>query len=69
MKNKISVGLIISTYNWADALNVCLLSVINQSIMPDEIIIADDGSTNETKVLIENFIKEHNLKICIIFGI
>ena len=62
MKNKISVGLIISTYNWPDALNVCLLSVINQSIMPDEIIIADDGSTNETKVLIENFIKEHNLK-------
>lgn len=61
MKNNISVGLIISTYNWTDALYVCLLSIVNQSIMPNEIIIADDGSTNDTKILIENFRKEHNL--------
>ena len=57
-----SVAIIISTYNWPSALYVCLLSIINQSIIPDEIIIADDGSTNETKCMIDNFKKEFNLK-------
>ena len=52
-KKNITTSLIISTYNWPKALNLCLLSVRNQSILPDEIIIADDGSTDETKKLIE----------------
>ena len=49
------VSLIISTYNWPQALNLCLKSVCKQNLLPDEIIIADDGSTSETKVLVEHF--------------
>lgn len=49
------VSLIISTYNWSEALNLCLKSVLNQSVLPDEIIISDDGSTDETKLLIEKY--------------
>jgi glycosyltransferase involved in cell wall biosynthesis len=45
--------LIISTYNWPDALNLCLKSVCSQSVLPDEVIIADDGSTIETFHMIE----------------
>ncbi|WP_435413750.1 glycosyltransferase family 2 protein [Psychroserpens mesophilus] len=47
--------LVISTYNWPQALELVLLSALNQTQMPDEIIIADDGSTPETKELIESF--------------
>lgn len=50
-----SVSLIISTYNWPQALNLCLKSVLTQTIMPDEVIIADDGSGLATKHLIDSF--------------
>lgn len=45
-------SLIISTYNWPQALHLCLLSVTSQTHLPDEVIIADDGSGEETKQLI-----------------
>ena len=54
-KDKINSTLIITTYNWPDALELVLESVKNQVILPTEVIIADDGSTNETKQLIESF--------------
>ena len=52
---KLNVSLIISTYNWPGALNLCLQSVLHQSVLPNEIIIADDGSKEETKELINSF--------------
>lgn len=47
--------LIISTYNWTQALLLVLESVKEQSILPDEVIIADDGSSKETEKLIIAF--------------
>lgn len=44
--------LIITTYNRPDALNLVVRSAFNQSLLPDEIIIADDGSKEETRQLI-----------------
>ena len=49
------IALIISTYNWPAALKLCLQSVMAQTRVPDEVIIADDGSKSATKELIENF--------------
>ncbi|MCE7040121.1 glycosyltransferase family 2 protein [Dyadobacter sp. CY312] len=48
-----NTSLIISTYNWPEALYTCLLSVARQKVLPDEIIIADDGSREETSALIK----------------
>jgi len=48
-----STTLIISTYNWPKALEQSLLSISRQYILPNEVIIADDGSTEETKELID----------------
>ncbi|WP_300601774.1 glycosyltransferase family 2 protein [Niabella sp.] len=48
-------SLIISTYNWPEALECCLKSILRQSRMPNEVIIADDGSTRETRAVIERF--------------
>jgi len=51
-------SLIITTYNWPEALELSILSVFEQSKLPDEIIIADDGSTDETKNLVEKLSKK-----------
>ena len=50
-----TTSLLISTYNWPEALRLCLDSVMVQSLMPDEIIICDDGSKAETRTLIESY--------------
>lgn len=48
-------SLIIATYNWPQALYVCLLSAIKQVHLPNEIIIADDGSGQDTADVIKHF--------------
>ena len=48
-------SLVIATYNWPEALELVLLSILKQSVLPNEILIADDGSTKETKHLIERY--------------
>jgi glycosyltransferase involved in cell wall biosynthesis len=45
-------SLIITTYNWKDALDLVLLSVRGQTRMPDEVIVADDGSRPDTRQLL-----------------
>jgi glycosyltransferase involved in cell wall biosynthesis len=55
--------LIITTYNWPDSLLLVIESVKHQSIIPDEIIIADDGSVEDTRDLIIMFQKNSNLNI------
>jgi glycosyltransferase involved in cell wall biosynthesis len=57
MKNFPSCSLITPTYNWPEALELLLLSVLNQTVMPNEVIIADDGSRPETVQLIQEFQK------------
>ncbi|MCG6188829.1 glycosyltransferase family 2 protein [Maribellus maritimus] len=56
-------ALIISTYNWPQALNLCLKSVSEQSISPNEIIIADDGSGDSTKQIIDCFSKSEKIPV------
>jgi glycosyltransferase involved in cell wall biosynthesis len=57
------VSLIVSTYNWPQALACCLLSALVQSIKPYEIIVADDGSKEETATLVQTFIKQSEIPI------
>lgn len=53
MEKRPSCSLVTPTYNWPQALELLLLSVKNQTVLPDEVIIADDGSTDETRQLID----------------
>ena len=57
------ISLIITSYNRPDALFIVLKSVERQSQIPNEIIIADDGSDERTKKIITNFSKKSKLKI------
>ncbi|WP_207423520.1 glycosyltransferase family 2 protein [Desertivirga brevis] len=58
MFQKPTCTLIIATYNWPAALDLCLKSVLMQTRLPDEVIIADDGSTGETEALVKEYQKE-----------
>lgn len=49
------MSLLISTYNWPEALRLCLLSVERLHPMPGEVLIADDGSGAATAELIAAF--------------
>ena len=49
------ISLIIATYNKPEYLSRCLKSISELLEFPDEIIVADDGSGQETTKLIEEF--------------
>lgn len=58
MNNKISI--IIPVYNCEKYLNKCLSSVKNQTYKNYEIIIINDGSTDNSLNIIKNFVKENS---------
>ncbi|MFL9837923.1 glycosyltransferase family 2 protein [Flavobacterium sp. ST-75] len=60
---KFSAALLLSTYNWPQALEVVFKSIKEQTVLPDEILIADDGSKNETKKLIDSFAAQINVPV------
>ncbi|MEG0794973.1 MAG: glycosyltransferase family 2 protein [Odoribacter sp.] len=53
----IKATLILSTYNRPDALALCLESIARQTVLPDEVIIGDDGSKEATLQVIESYQK------------
>lgn len=57
MKPLPKCSLVTPTYNWPEALELLLLSITKQRVLPDEVIVADDGSKEETRLLIERFQK------------
>lgn len=54
----LTTTLIVSTYNRPDALVLCLESIKRQSLLPTEVIIGDDGSTQETSEVIKSYQKD-----------
>ena len=48
------ISLIITTYNWKEALELSLRSALAQSVQPLEIIVADDGSGSDTAGIIRS---------------
>ncbi len=63
MNDTVKPSLIIATYNWKEALELVLQSVLNQSLMPFEVIIADDGSDEDTKELIDAYRKKMSVPL------
>jgi glycosyltransferase involved in cell wall biosynthesis len=64
MKNEnISVDILISTYNWPKALEKILVSLLDQTRLPDRILIADDGSGYETEMVIDKYRRFFNIPV------
>lgn len=57
------ISVIVTTYNWADALEACLNSLLAQSDQHFEIIIADDGSSDATLQKINKFIANTTISL------
>lgn len=51
---KLSISVIIPTLNRVNLLKRALRSVLNQTLPPDEIIVIDNGSTDDTKNMIKD---------------
>ncbi|MCK4783434.1 MAG: glycosyltransferase [Desulfobacteraceae bacterium] len=58
-----NIDVIISAYNWADALQKTLLGFTQQTYPYFRILIADDGSDSDTREVIKAFKKKHTIKI------
>lgn len=54
------ISVVISTYNGEKYIVQQLLSIVQQTIIPNEVVIVDDCSTDNTFSIIENFIEKHN---------
>lgn len=57
------ISVIVTTYNWPHALEHVILSLLSQTIRNFEIIIADDGSAEDTADLIRKFQRTSNIPI------
>lgn len=60
------ISVVIPVFNAEKTILDSLLSVKNQNYKPFEIVVIDDGSTDNSKFLIENFIRE-NPELSIIY--
>lgn len=52
------ISVIVTTYNWKEALSACLASLFAQTDLNFEIIIADDGSRPDTAELIQQLTRQ-----------
>ena len=58
-----SVSVIVPAYNAAQYIEETLDSIRTQTIQPKEVIVVDDGSTDQTKQLVENYITKYKYPI------
>ena len=56
------------TYNGADFLPAQLASIAEQTRPPDELIICDDASTDETRALLESFARSTPIPVSLCFS-
>lgn len=57
------ISVIVSTYNWPQALRLVLSSLAEQTYRDFEIVVADDGSREETRMAIEDFAARSSVRI------
>lgn len=64
-QNKSSISVIVPVYNADKYLDTCLDSIVNQTIKNIEIIIVNDGSTDNSQLIIDKYTHKYNNVKCI----
>ena len=57
------VSVIVTTYNWPEALEVVLRALAQQQRPPDEVVVADDGSREDTRRLLERIARDYPIAL------
>jgi glycosyltransferase involved in cell wall biosynthesis len=57
------VSIIVPVYNCEKTIERCLLSLINQTYENKEIIVVDDGSTDNTPKILQKITEKYNIKV------
>ena len=64
MRNSVAISLVVPVYNTEKYIAQCLDSILHQTLQRIEIIVVNDGSTDDSKNIIENFRqKDDRLKV------
>lgn len=61
-----SISVIIPSFNSKDYILTCLLSIVNQSIQPKEIIVVDDCSQDDSLNVIQKFGAEKDIGLIVV---
>jgi glycosyltransferase involved in cell wall biosynthesis len=59
----ISIDVVIANYNNAPYLRQCIESVLAQTLQPEEIIVIDDGSTDESKLILQEYANRNQISL------
>ena len=63
VSEKFLISVVLATYNWPQALQLCLQGLASQTDTTFEVVIADDGSREDTSQLIQDFAQSSHMKI------
>ncbi len=53
--DKTGISVIVPVHNGEKTIARCLDSILNQTLLPDEVIVVDDGSTDQTRSIVESY--------------
>jgi glycosyltransferase involved in cell wall biosynthesis len=56
----VSLGVVVVNYNNSRFLRKALDSVVTQSLQPDEVVVADDCSTDESCAIVAEYVRAHS---------
>ena len=59
--SRLTIAIVLISYNQQDYIIEALDGIRSQTREPDEVVIADDGSTDNTQKIIREYVKTHNL--------
>ena len=59
LETMLNVSIVIPAWNEQERINDCLLNATRQTVMPHEVIVVDNRSTDSTVAVVEQFMKDH----------
>lgn len=59
LEHMLNVSIIIPTWNEQDRITDCLDNALRQTVMPHEVIVVDNRSTDNTVAIVQQYMQEH----------